>query len=361
MKIYWNADENQRFIALDMIKTVALFFMILAHVVLMYGTQEAIYSNFSKWLAFTAEGIGAPAFIFAMGASIALKPKKTWAKVWIRGVVLFCLGYFLNVLKFYPTIVWLHTFPNSLFLETGRSNDVEGLLSFILLADILQFAAVAYIICVCINRFVPHIIVVGVFMTLVIFLLSPFGYLESISPNSYVLKWIYGKSNMVYFPLFPWLGFALFGLAIGNGIIKNNNRFKITVCFTLFVGFVLVFIGIVLSQFNQAFYFGSDYYHRGFGGLIMYCGQILISLGSYHFLSRFLPKILIHGVVYCSKKVTKLYLVQWLLIYGGWCFIPYHSQPWSTLWIYFLVFSLLSVWFVRGSDYLLPFMRRNKR
>ncbi|WP_430612795.1 heparan-alpha-glucosaminide N-acetyltransferase domain-containing protein [Flavobacterium sp. JP2137] len=343
MNVSSNTPHQARLIAVDMMKTLAIFFMILAHVVIMYGTPAAIYSDFSLGLAFVAEGIGAPAFIFAMGLSVVLASKKTAYQIGMRGLLLFVGGYVLNFLKFYPTAKWFKTLPVSLFADMGLTDNATGLWSFLGIADILQFAAIAYVICAFLHRYVDKLIGVGMLVTLLFFVGAPYLYREGVSPDNYFLQLLYGKSQRVYFALLPWLGFAISGMAVGDFIKKQANLPEHWPLYLAIagMGMILLGLGLILNDFE--FYFGSDYYHRGTGALIMYMGQLLLSLSLYHRVSKYTPGALRDFFAYCSKNVTAIYVIQWVLIYWCWCFIPYASQPWSSLWLLVVWFSALTL------------------
>jgi len=344
---------SERFIALDIMKTMAIFLMILGHVVIMYGSPQAIASDLTTWLAFTTEGMGAPAFVFAMGASIILSSRKSPKSVVLRGILLFVIGYILNLLKFYPTIVLLNIFPQELFTETGRMNDTDGLISFLMVADILQFAAIAYVICAFLQPLVNKFRPLGLLLSIPFFLLAPSLYDSDSTSSSYLLQLVYGKNDQVYFPLFPWLGFALLGLSVGSWVRSmGSNPRKLWIILVL-TGLVFAAIGLLLMALNQELYFGTDYYHRGIGGLLMYFGELLVFLTIFHMLTPLLSTWLRTFFVFCSRNVTRIYILQWVLIYWCWAFIPYGTQPWSRIWRYFLLFTFLTLSLASIWEYLL--------
>lgn len=340
-----------------MMKTMAIFLMLLAHVALMYGTPAAIASDLSYWLAFTSEGMGAPAFIFAMGASIILSARKTTGAIILRGLILFISGYILNVLKFYPTIVWFHTFPKELFEATGRLNDLNGLIGFLTIADILQFAAIAYVICAFLSPLVNRFRLLGILLALFFFLLAPSLYTLDTKSKNYALQLLYGQNFQVYFPLFPWLGFALLGLSVGSWVRYAAAQAKRLWFILLLAGLILLAIGLFLIDSNQALYFGSDYYHRGIGGLIMYSGELLFFLSIFHLITPYLSRGLRLFFIFCSRNVLQVYSIQWILICWCWYFIPYGTQPWSRLWIYFPLFTFLTLLLATLWAYLLRWVR----
>jgi len=334
--------------------------MVLGHVVMMYGSPQAMASGLTKWLAFTTEGLGAPAFVLAMGISVMLSSRKPAKSILFRGLVLFVTGYVLNFLKFYPSIVLFNVFPDELFAETGRKNDTEGLLSFVAVADILQFASIAYVICAFLKPFVNKFRSLGLLLSFPLFFIALSLYEVGTNSSGYLLQMIYGKNHQVYFPLFPWLGFALLGLSVGSWVKSHRDDTRKLWSMMSSMGILLVAVGLFLISMNRELYFGSDYYHRGIGGLLMYCGELLVFLTVCHLLVRLLPFRLHAFFVFCSRNVTRIYILQWILIYWCWVFIPYGTQPWSKLWIYFVLFAFLSLLLAGLWEYLLRWSKKNE-
>ncbi|WP_276680829.1 heparan-alpha-glucosaminide N-acetyltransferase domain-containing protein [Empedobacter brevis] len=336
------AIKKERFIPIDVIKTIAVFIMIFIHVLIMYASEATILSNFSKWLLFILEGIGAPAFIFCMGVSIVLSDKKNAATILKRGIKLFITGYILNILKFYPTIKLLQVFPEAFFTDTNRLNDTEGLIGFLLIGDILQFAAIAYIICSFIMPYIRLFPYLGIILCISIFIIAP--QLYHYENSSYLLSFIYGKSHQVYFPLFPWIGFSFLGLSIGIWIenLKLKQKISYLFLFLTVVGVILFISGFHSFDYSINQYFSTDYYHRTTGILIMYSGELLLLLSLIYFVSYKLSKEALRFFVFCSKNVTNIYIIQWILIYWGWYFVSYRSQSWDTLSLCFMIITALT-------------------
>lgn len=341
-------------------KTTAIFLMILGHVVIMYGSPQAIASDLTTWLAFTTEGMGAPAFIFAMGASIMLSSSKSTKSNIIRGLSLFVLGYILNLLKFYPTIALFNIFPEELFLATDRVNDTAGLISLLTVADILHFAAIAYIICTLLRPLVDRFKPLGTLLCIPFFLFAPSLYDQEVVSSNYLLQMVYGRNHQVYFPLFPWLGFALMGLSVGSWIKPINSSLRRVWLILPLTGVMFLMSGLLLIAKQPDLYFGLDYYHRGVGALLMYYGELLVFLSIFHLLTPILSVWLRNFFIFCSRNVTRIYILQWVLIYWNWAIIPYGSQPWSRIWIYFLLFTFLTLFLAAIWEYLLKFRKPPK-
>ena len=353
----------KRFIPIDIVKAIGVFIMILIHVLIMYGSENTIYFNsFSQYVIFIIEGIGAPVFVFAMGASIVLSKEKGTKPILSRGLKLFLLGYILNFFKFFLTIRVFQVFPEALFIETNRTNDFNGLIEFLLIADILQFAGIAYVICSILKKYIEKIPFLGIFLAIVIFVASPYLYQKD--PN-YLLSLIYGKGFKVYFALFPWLGFVLVGMSVGFYIKIFSLKKRLNNLFYIFfiIGFVLYVLGLFSFNFEFKNYFATDYYHKPTNILLMYCGQILLLFSVMYFIHDYLSKSIISFIIFCSKNVTTLYIFQWVIIYWGWYFVSYQSQTWQTLFICFLIVSLLTFAMTFLKNYLqkLIYERRNFR
>lgn len=343
--------KKGRFIPIDMLKTIAVFIMILTHVLIMYATEATILTDFTKWLLFIVEGIGAPAFVFCMGVSIVLSGKKPVPDILKRGIKLFITGYLLNLLKFYPTIKVLQVFPEALFTETNRQNDTEGLISFLLVGDILQFAALAYVICYFVMPYVRRFTVLGILLCVGIFSIAPLLY--NYENTNYFLSFLYGTSFNVYFPLLPWIGFAFLGLSVGfwiNNMTLKTEQYRFFLSLAIIGGF-LFSIGFQSFGYNIERYFATDYYHRTTGILILYSGELFLVLSAMYFISSELPAQVIRFFRFCSQNVTNIYIIQWVLIYWGWYFISYGSQTWNMLVLWFIV--------ITGLTFSLTYLKKN--
>ncbi|WP_300489155.1 heparan-alpha-glucosaminide N-acetyltransferase domain-containing protein [Flavobacterium sp.] len=343
--------KKGRFIPIDMLKTMAVFIMILTHVLIMYASEATILTDFTKWLLFIVEGIGAPAFVFCMGVSIVLSGKKNTGDILKRSIKLFITGYLLNILKFYPTIKVLQVFPEALFTETQRQNDTEGLIGFLLVGDILQFAAIAYVICHFVMPYVRRFSYLGVLLCTGIFITAPYFY--NYENTDYFLSFLYGTSFNVYFPLLPWIGYAFLGLSVGfwinNMTLKTEqHRFFL---YLAIAGGLLFIAGFGSFDFNIEHYFTTDYYHRTTGILAMYSGELFLFLSAMYFIAYKLPGQMIRFFTFCSQNVTNIYIIQWVLIYWGWYFISYGSQTWSTLVLWFIL--------ITGLTFSLTYLKKN--
>ncbi|MCW3160294.1 DUF1624 domain-containing protein [Chryseobacterium oryctis] len=356
-------ETSRRFIPLDIIKAIGVFMMILMHVFIMYGSESTIYfNNFSQYLLFFIEGIGAPIFVFSMGVSIFLSKDKSIRQVFTRGLKLFVLGYILNFLKFYPTIKVFQVFPEALFTETHRVNDFKGFVEFLLIADILQFAGLAFIIGSVLKKIIEKIPLLGVLLSIIIFVVSPYLYIHD---PDYILSLFYGKGFNVYFPLFPWLGFVLLGMSIGYYIRKfvNGKHLKTLFYLLLTSGCLLYLLGLYSIDFNLKKYFSTDYYHKETNVLLMYSGQIMVIFSLMYLVHKYLSEKMIAFSIFSSKNVTTLYVIQWILIYWGWYFVEYQSQSWNGVIVSFLIVSLLtfSITFLKNYLQKLLYERRNCR
>lgn len=344
-------NSQKKLIALDMMKAFAVFFMFLGHIVIMYGTPKVIGSTAITWIAFCAEGIGAPAFIFSMGLAIVLSSPKSPRQIWSRGLLLILTGYVLNFLKFFPTITLFRVFPEALFAETGRVNNIAGLLSFIFIADILQFAGIAYIFCSFLFQYVRNYQIWAVLLALPLLGLAPYLYQEQYASGNYFMQLFYGQNFQVYFPVCPWMAFPLLGMAAGY-FIRNYPNQKRNMPGFLGIGLMGITIGFLLIQSDPSGQFGTDYYHRKHGALIMYCGQLLTFLSLLYFISPFLTSGMVKGIRFCSRNVTRIYILQWILIYWGWAFTPYHSLPGRLVVPYLIGFIVLTMLLTAGWEYL---------
>lgn len=193
----------KRFWEIDAMRGVAIVLMILFHLAfdLNYFTQYKLDFGWLFWFLFPR----LIAFIFIIVSGIALtlsynRSKDPVKKFAMRGLKIFSLGLLITAMTFL-------LFPQETILF--------GVLHFIGIATILSLPFV---------KMKKQNLAIG----LLVVLLGV--YLDSLSLGLSWLSWII-PSNFVtfdYFPLFPWFGVTLIGMATGNSLYPKARRwFKI--------------------------------------------------------------------------------------------------------------------------------------
>ncbi len=312
------AGVTRRLPALDTLRAWAIFLMLIMHVYPTYARPE--YSSNKTYIAFfySIEGMAAPAFMFAMGASIVLSRPRSGLACCRKAIGLFLQGYLLNLLKFAPPVLLFHSFPASLFAAIGRQLGADGLLGFLLIGDILQFAGIAYLLCQLLYQTGPVYKVASLLLAGLIAGCAPFLY--PIHAHNYIAALFYGNDPLVFFPVLPWLLFPLLGLALGESL-KSARGIKRCGLY----GLVSLATGLLLIGYDPANQWGLDYYRRGSGGLLLYSGLALCSMAAWNWLWAYFPLLLRRLIHFCSAHVTLIYGIQWVLIYWGTAWVGYQQ------------------------------------
>jgi uncharacterized membrane protein len=143
------------------------------------------------------------------------------------------------------------------------------------------------------------------------------GYQPGIAGLDYVAKLFFSNHYQVYFPVFPWMSFILFGMFLGQ-IIQEHKEDK-TYMFTKLpmIAAISLVIGGSLCALDFEYHF-SNFFHLGPGGVLYLLGinsallwviHKIVQSGYTSLFTRFL--------YFCSERVTSLYIIQWTVICWG--------------------------------------------
>jgi Heparan-alpha-glucosaminide N-acetyltransferase, catalytic len=298
--------------SLDLARGFTVLCIPAVHTVLLYAKHSVYQTVFGHLLRFIAEGPGAQLFMVYMGISITLSAKLNWERVAQKSLLLLVAGYGLNLLKFVIPLK-LGMLPAGLQADLGVLGACDAAGRLLLLGDILTFAAIALPITFLIYQ-LPRYSGFALSGAILVALLSPYGW-DHHSCSSicqYVFNLMGGQPPVVFFPLFPWLVYPLFGLSIGYLLQLQMPQ---TVDFFALLGLFFVFIGIVLARFEPV---STSFYRTQPADTAYHLGVVLLTLWIWHQLDRYVrPNYLFRVLQYCSQDITAIYLIQWPLIF--WC------------------------------------------
>ena len=296
----------------DLARGLAVFFMVLIHVVEVYGRPEVQTGTMGKILLFLGQAPAAPVFMFLMGVGItfARTPKPTYFLK--RGIEIFLLGYVLNFLR--------GSLPLWVALRLGHVTLEEAApytpLSELLVSDIFQFAGIALPLCglVYCRRVHPYVILA---VAVMIAFLSPvlWGFEFGVPGVDWVLSLLWGDGKDIYFPVFPWIAYPLFGVALGMFAQDRELAFG-KIRHFLWWGVGLIILGLALRGAFPAL--GSERYARSGPGTILWmCGFVLVWLRMCAWLvQKMRPQALLDLLYLWSEHVTRFYFIHWVLV--GW-------------------------------------------
>lgn len=285
------------------------------HVVMLYSKPEVQQSVVGAILEFIAEGPGAQLFMLIMGINFALSKKTSAKQVLRRSISLLTAAYVLNFFKFLVPL-GLNFIPQALLNELQLNDTTEAAIFFFKLGDILHFAAFAQILLYFVHRLHNfHWWSSAIAFTIIIAGHLLWDITTGNSVLDYLLSMVGGHPPNVFFPLFPWLAYPLAGLTLGN-YLKSTSVNKV-INWSGWVGAALLLISFLFPPTIPK----GDYlpfYRTGAPDTIFHLGFVLVWISIIHWLTKKLRNNkLFQFLTFCSKNITLIYLIQWVMI--CWC------------------------------------------
>lgn len=300
----------KRIESFDLARGLAIFFMIVQHVVLTYGTPQVNNSDIGGFILLLGYS-AAPVFLFLMGVFFIYSKKRTVDKLY-RGLKLFLLGYLLNFFHLtLPIIIGL-----KLGILTPETVQYHSLVESFFIIDLLQFAGLAYVIMALLEKSLKKIYLF-VLLAFIVGLVSPI--LSSLYTGNMFfdcfLKTLWGTDETVVFPLLPWLAYPLFGIAFGM-VLKKADNANVFFKKSTNIGFLLLIFGALVCLTNLSSYFENHYWNN-FGVMILWFGFILVWLPICRWIVDKFPSRIKDILFYWSKNITVVYCIQWVIISWG--------------------------------------------
>lgn len=300
-----------RLLWIDTARGFTVLYIPSVHVTMLFGNSMVYASHWGHAMDWIATRPGAQLLMMLMGLSFRLSHASSITQLH-RSYHVILSGYLLNCLKFVvPGLLgWI---PKTFFHEFGLTNTKTRFLELLLLGDILQFAGLSLLVLTFLHR--CRIRNTSVFLMIVsISAISPYCWtmkLNSTTINE-CFSLITGNHPLVFFPLLPWLVFPLTGYLLAGYL--TGEKIPWTRC--VLVSLLLVSSGVFIR--TDDLYrpvFSNCLYHIGFCIVWLFicckCTPMLLNTKLFH---------LLH---FCSKHITLLYGVQWVII----C--------WSMAWLSF--------------------------
>jgi hypothetical protein len=313
----------------DLLKGLAVIFMIQVHLVELFATADIYGSWIGKISLFLGGPPAAPVFMVVMGYYVA-SSKRILKSGIVRGLKLILLGFLLNV------GLNLH-----LFIRIAIGSIVTSPWPYLFGVDILFLAGLSLIILSIVNHYFklklwPYVILLAFVFIVQIFDSSA----RQTGVLAYFKAYLMGDSTWwSYFPLVPWLAYPTAGFIFY--IISN----QIQVSYSNYKNYLLLVSGIVTIVFigygvNVSAALSEYYHHRILFFLYTSCFLIFYAIvvemitqldGTW--LSRWIEWLGIH--------VTAAYVIQWLLI-GNIATAIYKTQGYGQLSLWFIIILLFT-------------------
>jgi len=290
-------EPAKRNVEFDIARAIAIFLMIFQHLWLVVFSGLVNNPVLDSIIFLSGTVLVAPVFLFLMGANIVNSNKNKPVQLFKRGLKLVVLGYGLSFFRFF--------LPLALFQHFGFIVDVNSiiykipLLSYLLEFDILQIAGFSLIAIALLKkwRVKPDFYLVIAF---IVALLSP------------ILSPLCGTERYIVFPFFPWFFYPLVGYYFGKVLREaTDKRDFYKNCFgklvpAIILGLLFLFINLGSADFS--------YSHHGTGACLLFVSVVIYWLAIINFNYQKLKTKTINFLTFLSKKVTIIYIIQWLII-----------------------------------------------
>lgn len=305
----------KRIQSFDLARGFTVLIMPSIHVVMLYSQPSVQQSLLGDILGFIAEGPGAQLFMLLMGVSFTFSKKINPKYVLQRAFYLLIAAYLLNFFKFLVPL-GLGLMPANLLQELQLKNDFTSAGFFLVIGDILHFAAIAYLVLYFIYR-LKNYHVWSFIIAIAIMIGSPFVWdlHTGIVSLDYILQLLGGHPPNVFFPVFPWLVYPLMGLTLGyllKECIQNRLMKKVGLS-----GAGIIIIACLFPATKQTNEW-LPFYRTQPADTLFHLGFVLTWLSVFHWLSKNLPANFVYRLLtFCSKNITIIYIIQWVLI--CWC------------------------------------------
>jgi uncharacterized membrane protein len=319
---------SRRVIAIDLGRGASVLIMVLVHSFWMYASEEAqAGSAFAEFVHIA--GRGTAMFLLAMGFSFVLSRRQPPSLAFKRGLTILALGYFMNALKFLVPILLFKTMPESFIAAYGfQSPLTTGQLMYLLrTGDILQLAGISFILLGVICHYAKNR---RVLLGLALLVAAISGLLRGYRPHIYGLDYLcdllWGDRYSVYFPVLPWFSMVLLGAFFGRLYRDHESDERLVFKTMLRFGLLATAVGGALCIYDRAYHF-ADFFHTGPGGAILQMGIACCLFWLAYQLAPSVNDTWFGATLrYCSSRVTRLYVIQWVVVCWGMGIVGYHEQ-----------------------------------
>lgn len=340
-------SQNKRILTLDIIKGISVIGMIIIHTLLVYANVKSQYETaVGSFIVFL--GRGTSIFLICMGITFMTSSHQSLKNALKRGVLLVFGGLLMNFMKFMIPVIFNFA-PDNFIQKYGWHAPIEQQYVYLVqLGDILQLAGMSLLFAGFIRAYVKNkyiILALGLFVALISREVS--GLTLDYPVINYILDLLFNTDYpaYVYFPVFPWMAFIIIGMFFGKWFQELNYDIKQIFRKMLYVGLLFIAIGAPLV-FLYGDYNYNGFYHMGPGGVIYFAGWTLLFLW---LINTMTTKVKENGFIrvlkYCSKNLTSMYMIQWILISWGKGIFGYrqHEIGYVSVLILFYIMLTFSV------------------
>src|SRR5206468_4590980 len=260
--------------AFDLALGLAVFFMILVHVLWHWGAPATWTTPVGEAISFMAGPTAAPVFVFLMGAAVGAAPRSSFASLAARGFWLVFLGYVLNVFR--------GALPATLGLASGviTPEQIAPFTPWWLLTTVDLHAMIGFSL----------VVIAGLharvrpgpwWLVLAAVVAVAGGPLRGLSFGTPVLDApltpFLGSAPNVYYAVIPWVVYPLTGAVFGAILARAPDRATIFRWGGL-LGLALGAIGIAMVVINPPTFDVETYWREPLAFVIGISGIVLVWL-----------------------------------------------------------------------------------
>lgn len=339
----------QRIQSLDLARGFTVLIMPSVHVVMLYSRPEVQQSLLGDSLAFIAEGPGAQLFMLVMGIGVTFSSYVNKQSVFKRTFYFLFAAYILNFLKFIIPLLF-GCMPQNLLQELQLHNDQMAIPFFILLGDILHFTAISYPILFLVYRlkYYPFWSLVFAIASMI---LSPLLWDMKIGfgLGDYFLQLVGGHPPYVFFPVFPWLAYPLIGLSLGYFMKEYDITFILKKAG--WVGAIVMFVSCLFPATETQTEW-LPFYRTKPADTLFHSGFVLTWVALVHWLSQKIRNNYFFLLLtFCSKNITSIYIIQWVVICWGMAYAGYLVQDFRSTFLFMGGITVLTLFLTQVLNY----------
>ncbi|MCB2208435.1 MAG: hypothetical protein KQH67_09055 [Bacteroidetes bacterium] len=313
----------------DLLKGLAVIFMIQVHLVELFAAPDIYGSWIGKISLFIGGPPAAPVFMVVMGYYFASSKRSIKSGI-IRGLKLILLGFILNA------GLNLH-----LFIMIAKGSIVTSPWPYLFGVDILFLAGLSLIILTIVKHYFnlklwPYVII----MTLVFFIQFFDTAADQTKFSAYFKAYFMGNGIWwSYFPLIPWLAYPVLGFIFNILMHRFADIYqKVRLHLLIISGIItFVFIGYGLDIASVL----PEYYHHGILFFLYTCCFLIFLSIIIEILSNTNETWFSKWAEWLGIHVTAIYVIQWLLI-GNLATVFYKTRGYLELVVWFIVVLLIT-------------------
>ena len=147
--------------------------------------------------------------------------------------------------------------------------------------------------------------------------LSPFVWdiKTGFSFSDYILQLLGDHPPQAFFPVFPWLVYPLLGLSLGYFLRLYDSTSVMKKAG--WGGAIIMFVSCLFPPTKPQSEW-LPFYRTGPVDTLFHSGFVFTWLAIFHWLSRKIrSNQFFYLLIFCSKNITAIYIIQWILIF--WC------------------------------------------